>query len=631
MKKIALISAILAIAVLAFGLASPAQMKYKEAPMLAELVRAGKLPPVEERLPREPLVVPPVEEIGQYGGTWRRAWLGPSDSPGPSRITYDPILRWDRGGKTVIPGVAKGWEFSEGGRTLTLFLREGMKWSDGAPFTADDILFWYEDIIMNKEITPSKPSWLRVGGELGKVEKVDDYTIRLRFAQPYGILLEVLAWSGDIHAPKHYLKAFHPKYTPEGELQKLAKERGFEFWYQLFQNRNDWIANPDLPTLRAWKPTTPGTAPRFIMERNPYYWKVDTAGNQLPYIDRVVHDLVENTEVINFKAMAGELDMQLRHLMIGNYTVLMENREKGNYRVLKWKAALGADAVLTPNLNHKDPVLHEIINDRRFRIALSIAINREEINELVYLGLGEPRAATVVPDSPAYKEEFARMYAEYDPDRANKLLDEMGLTGRDSEGFRLRPDGKTLALTIEVVPVFGPWVDVSELVKEYWEAIGVKTAVKVEERSLFYARVQGAEHDVAVWSLDWALHPLVSPVRFIPYNAAGSRFAPLCGLWYESGGKSGVEPWGDLKRVVDLYERAKVTIDEMEKIRLAQEILRINAENVWSIGTVGLIPSTMALGVAKNNFRNVPEVAISDVILMSPGNTDPPQYFFKQK
>ncbi|MGQ9632382.1 MAG: ABC transporter substrate-binding protein [bacterium] len=610
---------------------SPAEMKYKEAPMLAEMVKAGKLPPVEERLPKEPLVLKPLEEIGQYGGTWRRAWLGPSDSPGPDRITYDPILRFDREGKDVIPGASKGWEFTEGGKVLTLYLREGMRWSDGAPFTADDVIFWYEDIILNDELTPSKPSWFKVGGELGKVEKVDDYTIRLSFSQPYGILLEILAWNGYIFAPKHYLKEFHPRYVPKGELEKLAKKSGYEFWHQLFTAKNNWIQNPDLPTIRAWKPINPPTEPQWTMERNPYYWKVDTEGNQLPYIDRVVHNLVENAEVINLKAMAGELDFQLRHLLVSNYTVFMENREKGDYRVLAWKSGFGADIALYPNLDYTgDPVLRDLINDRRFRIALSVAINREEINELVFLGLGEPRAATVPPQSPGYKEEFARMHAEYDPNKANKLLDEMGLAKRDAEGFRLRPDGKTLTLTIEVVPVFGPWVDVCELVKEHWEAVGIKTAVKTEERSLFYTRTHAGEQQVQAWSHGQVFRPLLNPFRLIPYSM-DTPFAPLTGLWYQTRGKSGVEPKGDLRKAIDLYERAKLTVDEGERNRLTEEMIRLSVENVWAIGTVGLNPGVMSFGVAKNNFRNVPEVTISDTLLSSPGNTDPAQYFFKRR
>ncbi len=608
--------------------------KFHEAPMLRVKVAAGELPPVEERLPEEPLVLIPVEEIGQYGGTWHRAWTGPSDAPGPGRITVDNILRHDPDGKKVLPNIARAWKLSDEGRTLTLYLRKGMKWSDGVPFTADDIIFWYKDIILNDELTPAKPSWMIVGGKLGEVEKIDDYTVRLHFVQPYGVLLDSLAiygGQGGFFAPRHYLKQFHPNYTSEERLEKMVKEEGFNYWYQLFMAKNDWIQNPDLPTLRAWKPINEPTATHWIMERNPYYWKVDTAGNQLPYLDRVTHVLAEDPEVINLKAMAGELDFQLRHLMLNNYPMFMEASEKGNYRVVTWESGFGSDVAFSPNLTYKgDPVLRDIIRDRRFRIALSLAINREEINELCYLGLGEIRAATVPPQNPAYREEFGKKYIEYNPERANALLDEMGLRWDKDHKYRLRPDGKTLSLTIEVVAgIFGPWVDASELVKEYWEEIGIKTAVKTEERALWYQRLYAGEIQVAVWSFGQVLFPIIRGLRLIPF-ARECPFAPLIGEWYVSRGKSGVEPWGDLKKVLDLWEKAKLTVDREKRIQLTQEILRINAENVWNIGILRA-PATMCMGVLKNNFRNVPEVALSDTNLNSPGNANPPQFFFKQK
>lgn len=225
--------------------------KFSEAPMLQELVKQGKLPPVEKRLPEEPAVIQPLEEIGQYGGTWRRAWLGPSDSPGPGRITYDNTLRWDLTGTKIMPNVAKSWKISKDGKTITLSLRKGMKWSDGAPFTADDVIFWYEDIVSNKEITPTFPVWLTTGGIPGKIKKVDDYTVQIQFEHPNGLILEFLA-ANWIFAPKHYLKQFHPKYTDQKTLEEAYKKAGFDAWYKYFQNRNDWIQNPDLPTIRAW-------------------------------------------------------------------------------------------------------------------------------------------------------------------------------------------------------------------------------------------------------------------------------------------------------------------------------------------------------------------------------------------
>jgi len=209
--------------------------RFNESPDLAELVEQGKLPPVEERLPEAPPVLEPFEEIGEYGGTIRDC--GKSWWP----KTYEPLVRCDKDRRELRPNVAKSWEISDEGRIFTFYLRKGMKWSDGEPFTAEDIMFWFEDIICNEELHPVFHPWLEIGGKRGTVEKIDDYTVRFRFQEPYGYFINVVA-NCDIlpYAPKHYLVQFHPKYTPEEELNKIVREEGFDFWYQLFHQKWDW-------------------------------------------------------------------------------------------------------------------------------------------------------------------------------------------------------------------------------------------------------------------------------------------------------------------------------------------------------------------------------------------------------
>jgi len=606
--------------------------KFNEAPNLAELVKQGKLPPVEKRLPDEPAVIEPLEETGQYGGIWRRAWLGPSDSPGPGRITYDSTVRWNLTGTNIIPNVVKSWKISKDGKLITLYLRKGMKWSDGEPFTADDITFWFDDIASNKELNPVFPSWLAPGGVPGKAKKIDDYTVELSFTQPHGLILEFLAINW-IFAPKHYLKQFHPKYADQKKLEEEAKKAGFNTWYQYFQNRNDWIQNPDLPTIRAWKPANPPDSKVWIMERNPYYWKVDTAGNQLPYIDRITHELVTNAEMVTMKAVAGELDMQLRHINFLDYTLLKENEKKGEYRVIRWIPALGADVGIFVNQNVKDPELKKLFTNIRFRQALSIAINREEINQLIYHGVGKPRAATVIPQSPYYDPSIEKLNAEYDPARANKLLDSLGLTKRDKDGFRLRADGKTLSITINVAPVFGPWTDVCEMIKGYWEKIGIKTAVNVIERALLYSRAYAGEFETMAWSVDRSSQPWAYPIWWVPWTTE-SFFAPLTAVYFNTKGSGGEPPaTEDLKKVRELYDKMLTSPNPAQRQKLAHEILRLHAKNAWVIGTVGLVPSTMCIGVVKNYFKNVPDEtngAVSDVMFNSPGNGFPVQFFIKR-
>ena len=607
--------------------------KFSEAPMLADLVKQGKLPPVEQRLPQEPLVVAPLEEIGQYGGTWRRAAVGVSDvGIINSRITYENLVRWSADGKKVVPNVATKWKIEDGGKTFTFYLRKGIKWSDGQPFTAEDIVFWYKEVLLNKDLTPTFPTWLTVDGKPGKVEKVDDYTIRFKFDAPYGLFMQILAGPnalGITQYPAHYLKQFHINYTPKEKLEAMAKEAGFQLWHQLFSNKQSW-QNPDCPRIWAWVITTPPPSNIVIATRNPYYWKIDTAGNQLPYIDKIRFDIVENVEVLNMKAMAGEIDMQFRHIVWTNYTLFMENREKGNYRVLKWTSAEGSNALLMPNLNHKDPVLRKLFENLDFRRALSLAINRDEINQIAYLGMGKPRQAAVIPQCPYYKPEYEKAYAEYNPAKANQLLDKIGLTKRDKDGFRLRPDGKTLTVTIEYAPIFGPWTDVVTMVKKYWESVGIKTLLKEESRDLFTTRAQAGELDIGIWTMDRCFTPLVEPLYWLPGMPSGTppNNANEYWRWYRTGGKEGEKPPEDIVKVYQLYDKAKSTTNETARTNYAHEIMRLNAKNLWVIGIVGVLPQIV---IVKNNFRNVPEDAIQDWLQLTEGNTYPEQYFFKIK
>ena len=595
--------------------------EFSEAPQLAELVEQDELPPVEERLPQEPAVVEPVEEIGEYGGTWRRALLGVSDSMGYRYLVSDPIVRWSREELRVIPNIAKKWEISDEGKVYTFYLRKGIKWSDGEPFTADDIMFWYEDILLNEDLTPAFPTWLKVGDSPCKLGKIDDYTIRFSFEDTYALFLEHLAFQGEIFAPAHYLKQFHPKYTSEEELTALAKEAGFDFWYQLFAQKNDYFLEPDRPVISAWKVTRAFPDDPMIAERNPYYWKVDTEGNQLPYIDRISCSLCSDPEVVVMKALNGEIGMQFRHLAPANWTLLLSNKDKGNYRVLK-AVYPGLDAAIYFNMNCKDQVLREIFEDKRFRIALSLALDRNTINQLCYQGLLKPLQAASVSYDPMWTEEIGESYIEYDPDEANRLLDEMGLTERDKNGYRLRSDGETLELTIEIFE--SDRVDVYELVASFWDEVGIKTAVKLQERSLWTVRVTAGEHQVAGYAVGGILWQL-DPVWYIPVSTS-TYWAPLYGLWYATQGEAGEEPPQEMLRLIELYEELVSTLDEEARTLIGREILRIHSENLWIIGILGESPRPV---VVSNDFYNVPPEMFDDFRMRCEGKLNPEQFFIK--
>src|SRR6266571_4410099 len=300
----------------------------KEAPQLAALVKAGKLPPVAERIGQDPLVIKPLKEIGKYGGALRAGFTGPADFWNGFRCCSGPdhLMFWDYTGDKVMPNLAKGLEMQDGGRAWLVHLRRGMKWSDGKPFTADDFVFWFEDIYQNKDLMPTPSAAMAINGKQGAIEKADTYTVRFKFPEPYYMLPDVLAGSTDLagqgfayrgmgaFAPAHYLKQFHPKYAGQADLDKKVKDAKFDSWVRMFLAKNDWALNPELPVVSPWKTVTAINTPTWTLERNPYSVFVDTAGNQLPYIDRVVLTLGENLEVINLRAIAGEYDFQARHL-----------------------------------------------------------------------------------------------------------------------------------------------------------------------------------------------------------------------------------------------------------------------------------------------------------------------------
>src|SRR6266540_2238608 len=427
------------------GAASAQPTKFQEAPMLAEQVKASKLPPVEKRLPADPLVVPVVERTGQYGGVWRRAFLGPADANNYVRVVYDALVRFSPDGAKIEPKIAAGWESSRDFRTWTIKLRQGARWSDGAPFTADDI--------------PAT------------VEKVSPTAVRWTYKQPNTLLLTALANQdgGDrtyaVFLPAHYLKKFHPTYAKKDEVDKLVAAAGFKTWTELFAARNAPPENPERPTMAAWAPATRVSDQVFTLRRNPYFVGVDPSGNQLPYLDEVRFTFFADIQALNLAANAGEFDMQERHIQMTNYPVFKENEKTGKYRVITWPTFGGADAVIMFNQTYKaDPDIGKLMVTREFRIALSEAINRDQIKESVFLGLGEPRQGVPSPGHPYYPgDQYARKYTQYNPDRANKTLDQLGLSKRDTDGTRLLPSGKRVVLELSVVPAFAAWPDVAQL------------------------------------------------------------------------------------------------------------------------------------------------------------------------
>lgn len=585
------------------------ELDFQEAPILTEKVAAGELPPIEDRLPENPLVVQPVEAIGRYGGVLRGYGLEPTSFGNDltSMREVAPLTIYPSWEVIDAPGVFESYIISDDNTIFTGTIRKGIRWSDGAPFTADDIMFWYEDILMNKELSPSIPSVWTVAGEPVVVEKIDDYTVEFKFAASNGILIETMATT-PVWAPKHYLSQWHIDYNPDAA--QIASEHGFEFWHQLFNNLadvGDLQRNPDLPTLEPWVFSRETATGDVYYERNPYYWKVDTEGNQLPYIDTLVRLLVPEKEQVLLQIQSGQIDYGNTRLLLEDMPVLRAGEARGGYRTVLRDGAHGSIRRYVLNLTTPDPVLREIFQDLRFRQALSLAIDRDEINDTLYFGLAVPRQHTTPSFTTFYEDWMGEYYAQYDPAAANALLDEMGLT-RSSDGYRMRPDGQPLVVEVADATASG---QLSEMVTSFWQDIGIRANLRTMTRDLFSERTLANDVEISVWFGDvvdeFNLRRMPEVILYPPYGIANvPKNGGPWARWWESGGQVGEEPPAEIRELFELAEqflgipRGAEGYDE-----LGRSIVTKNLEGLYAgIGTVGMVP---APNTVKNNLRNFPE------------------------
>jgi len=649
----AAVTAVTARAVPAAAAGPLQQGKYKEAPMLAELVAAGKLPPVEERLPKDPRVITPYEQVGEYGGTWRRAFKGLSDRWGPNKLNEEMAIEWDAPNPdttNLVPNYISGWVQNEDATEFTFTLREGIKWSDGVPFTTEDVQFWYDQVFLTNLMT--RNDFFTIGGVNMELEVIDPLTWKVKFAVPNPLLpIRIAKSTGgpnggpSMAAPKHYLYKYIPALTDDqSAIDDAMKTYGVATWEELFYETAPgdgrgpiffWFRNPDLPVINAWMAQNSPLDDPYLMVRNPYYHAVDTEGNQLPYIDTISHALFQDTQTLNLWIAQGQIDMQQRHLSTADYTFFKENEETGDYRVVLWKAAL--THAFHPNICTPDPVLRKLFDTAEFREALSIAINREEINDLIYNGLLEPRQASPVSGSPEFDPEFETRWTEYNPDRANELLDGLGLAERDSNNWRLGPDGNPITFAITWTDVLGSISpDEIQLVVGYWRKIGLRVSQEVLERSLYELRVRTGDIQVGVWFVDRSSVVKADPGRYLGTVNDGP-WAPLYAHWLAAQVTEDPstyqfpteEPPPDhpIREIRALWEKVQVEPDEATRNGLFQQLLDIHKAHPYMIGTVGEDPQPV---VVKNNFFNVGGGFISDDTLRNVGLLNPAQFFIRQ-
>lgn len=584
--------------------------------MLRQMVEEGLLPPVAERLPipEDVYRAEPVDGIGIYGGTIRTTTTTVEGFGDDTLISgYPNPVRSNADATAVVPHIAKSLESSEDATEWTLTLRRGMRWSDGHPFTADDIMFWYEDVLGNDELTPSIGVLWRDGQDVVEIEKLHDYAVLFRFPGPRPFFAEQMVHRGawDLYVPKHYASQFHVDYADPDELAVLIEDGGFEHWYQLYWYRNStaW-GNP----IRSGQPGLTAyvleslDSDRRIFSRNPYFWKVDPAGNQLPYIDRIETEIVVDLEVVQGMVMSGSVDFVGSNTELASYPLYRRFEADGGYRTVLWETTFGNSVFFMVNMTHENPALRSIFQDVRFRQALSLALDREQINEIIYFGRGEPRQYTVLPQSRYFEQSFADAYADYDPERAAALLDEMGLDQKDREGYRLRPDGERLTFTIEYPVVLTPRTPLTELVIQYWNEIGIDARSREISGELQSQRTRANLMDGTSWEggrESDILYPIEANFYLVPHGTGWERSNwPLWEQWFISDGAQGEEPPEHIKELNAIWRQVLREPDPDRQVELSKQILAAQAENLWVIGTVGMIPQAL---IFNQDLRNVPE------------------------
>ena len=582
----------------------------KETPMFADQVKSGALPPVDKRVPEQPWVVKNFaggDGPGQQGGQLNMLVASARDTRLMTIFSYTRLIVYDDKFK-LHPDILESYEEKDG-REFTLKLRAGHKWSDGHPFTTEDFRFFWEDVANNKDLSSGGPNVeLLVDGQPPRVEIIDPLTIKYTWDKPNPYFIESQARAAPLFLfrPAHYLKKFHAKYTPEAEILKAAKG-GQQSWVSVYRRLDVMYANDniDLPTLNPWVSTTPSPAQRFVYQRNPYYHRIDEKGQQLPYVDRVIFT-VAAANLVPAKAGLGEADLQPRYLNMRDYTFLQKSAQSSGVNVRLWEAGSGSQLALYPNLNANDAEWRKLMRDVRFRRALSLAIDREELNQVVYIGLARPSNNTIMPRSELYKPEYASKWAQYDPKLANKLLDEIGLTKKDSQGIRLLPDGRPATIVVEHSSEETEDSDALALIADNWKKIGIKMLTKPQTRDNFRLRTFSGEAVMTAFAGAVTAVPTVdtSPKEFAPTMLGGLQWSRW-GMFVESKGRQGEKCDLDSAcKLLDYVKEWETGATEEDRRKAWEKILATNADEVFSIGTVNGVRQPIVVGP---KVRNVPK------------------------
>lgn len=602
--RIAALAALMAIA-------RPATAQTIDVPSLADLISVGKLPPIGQRLPEEPLKLDFTamgKTPGRYGGQLNLLMGRAKDVRMMVVYGYARLVAYNEK-FALVPDILRDFDVSEDGTTFTFYLRRGHKWSDGTPFTADDFRYYWEDVVNNEDLFPvGPPEFLKVQGELATFEVIDPYTVRYRWSRPNPFFLPALAGPRPpfIYRPHHFLKRYHARYQDADKLAKMVADKGQRNWAALHNNmdRPYKLSNPFRPTLQPWRSTTKPPSDRFVFLRNPYFHRIDPEGRQLPYIDEVVINIA-NSKLIPAKVGAGESDLQARGLRLKDYAFLKQSQSRAEYDVGLWQTGRGAYMALFPNLNAQDPVWRKLLRDARFRRALSMAINRREINQVIYFGAALEGNNTLLPGSGLYKPEYREKYANFDLDEANRLLDEIGLGRRDDNGIRLLPDGRALEIIVETPGEDAEQEDVLELITDSWKQAGIKLFIKPLQREVLKNRVYSGQTVMSIFfGIENGLAGVDTPPReFAPLDQDQWQW-PKWGQYYETAGQAGEAP--DLpaaQELIALYDQW-LTARPADRRAIWERMLALHAEQIFSIGLIANVPQPV---VVAKRLRNVPD------------------------
>ncbi len=610
---------------------SPPQ-QLKEAPELAAQVKAGKLPALKDRLPEKPYVIPHYwAQAGKYGGTLRLSSGSSNDAAIKEYMYGHSPLRWLNDGLTLGPGLAESWESNADASVWTFHFRKGLKWSDGKPWTTADIMFWWNDMVLDSDFSEGIPDEARSGkGTVAKFAAPDDYTLVITYDAPSPMVPDMIAnWvnrgiAATWMEPKHYMQQFHPKYN-----KSVGKD-----WTTTFDEKRNTVFNPDTPTMGGWQLASYSEGRATTWKRNPYYWVVDQAGNQLPYLDGLNFRVVENIETRKLQIQSGQFDQvhgPFNSLTLGDISGLKRSQAKSGMKMLLWDSGSGTGSIFFFNQDYDEPGMRALIRKPEFRQALSLAYDRGEARKSIYFDTGTPTTGGYGPktrefhrgNGPQEYKQWRESWVKFDPERAKSMLDKLGVVDKDGDGKREKPDGSKLVVRLNYpadIDTTGEHMKKNQLLKKSWEAIGIDTRLgPIAPTSFSDQWAQGKLMTTTAWETS-TMSVAADMLWLMPMEP--SRWASLQGQFYALRGtgeekkqldvdpykrtppRAAPEAGGPVDRLWKLADQVRVEVDQTKRDKLVWDMIRVHIDQgPFFMGVVANYPQIV---LVKDGLRNVP-------------------------